>query len=161
MSNNKNNFLLDMAILANFIVLIFTANSWLWIHVGAGLTLLTCLIFHIARHWWWFRALCRTGRVKSEKHLHNRTINIGLLIVSALTILSGALTYAMSGNLVAGSPLVQTSELWVSYHNWKRLHETGAKLMLVLVVWHFAVHWNWFVSVAQSYFKVELCRKQK
>lgn len=156
MSDNKKNFLLDMAILINFIVLIFTVHSRLWIHAGAGLTLLTCLVFHIARHWWWFKTLCRTGRTKSEKVLRNRTINIGLLIVSALTILSGVLTYTKSGNLVASNPLDYTSEL----RRWKRLHETGAMLMFVLVAWHFAVHWNWLVSVARTYVKEEGGQRQ-
>ena len=149
MNNNKKNFMLDVAILINFIILIFTVHSWLWIHVVAGLTLLTCLIFHIAWHWWWFRALCRTSRAKTEKILRNRTVNIVLLIVFVLTILSGVLTYIKSGNLFASNPLAYTSEL----RRWKRLHETGAMLMFVLVVWHFTVHWNWLVSVARSYVK--------
>jgi hypothetical protein len=146
MNADKKNFWLDMAIFINFIILIFAAHSSLWIHVGAGLTLLACLILHIARHWWWLKAVCRTGRAKSEKILRNRTINIGLLIVSVLTILSGVMTFIMSGNLIAGNPLDYTSDL----HRWKRLHQTGAMLMFVLVVWHFAVHWNWLVSVARK-----------
>lgn len=162
MSNNKKNFLIDITILINFIVVIFAADSWLWVHVGAGLTLLTLLIFHINRHWWWFKALYRTGRVKSEKVPRNRIINVGLLTISALTILSGAaLAYAASGIPVIGSPSGQASQLLVSYHNWKILHEVGARLVLALGVWHFAVHWNWFVSIARSYFKKESCEKQK
>ena len=146
MSAINKNFWLNVAIFIDFIVVILSCtvfsieksedvvwglrrSVWLWIHVGAGFTLLTCLIFHITRHWWWFKAAFRcTGSAKSNKVLRNRTINTGLLIVSALTILSGALY-----------PLVNTSKLWVSYHRWKGLHQTGAILMFVLVVGHLTV----------------------
>lgn len=156
MSAVNKNFWLNRATFIDFIVVILSCtvlsieksedvvwglrrSVWLWIHVGAGFTLLSCLILHIAQHWWWFKAAFRcTGRAKSNKVLRNRTI-IGLLIVSALTILSGALTYIKSVNPVAGNPLVNTSELWVSYHRWKGLHQTGAILMFVLVVGHLTV----------------------
>lgn len=161
MNNNKKNFWLDMAMLIIFVVIIFTANSWLWLHVTAGLILSICLIFHIVRHWWWFGELFRTGRGKSGKVPRNRAINIGLLIVSALTIMSGIMTYAKSGNLAAGSTLAHTSQLWNSYPIWRRLHEAGVMVMLALVVGHFTIHWNWLVSVARSNFRVKPYKTQK
>lgn len=155
MSCNKKNLLLDVAIIINFIVLLFAADSWLWVHVGAGLTLLTLLIFHITRHWWWFKTLYHANRVMSEKILRNRIINLGLLIVAVLTILSGvALAYIVSG-IPKGGISASTSQLLAPYNSWKIFHEVGARLVLALGVWHLAVHRKWIVSAARSYIKEE------
>lgn len=150
---------LDLAILLNCFALLLAANIGVWAHAGAGLSLAALLSWHIARHRRWFKALFRAG--KPGKGPRNRFINTALLIVAAVTVLSGgALALAMAGGLFPGGGYPARAAESGFYFHLKILHRAGAILTLPLAAWHLAVHLKWLAAAARSGFKKEAYGKQ-
>lgn len=132
-------FWFDGALLAAYTLVYSLGFTGLAIHEWLGLGIGLALLLHLTLHWDW---VVRTTRKLFARGGRDRAIwllNLTLLVVMTLCVLSGVLISQ-----------VALYQLGISVHAspfWANVHDTTAKLTLILVSVHVAVRWRWIVSV--------------
>ena len=108
-----------------------------WLGLGIGLALL----LHLTLHWDWVIRTTRKLLVRGGRDRGIWLLNLALLVVMTLCVLSGVLVSQ-----------VALHQLGITVHPgpfWMNMHDTTAKLTLILASVHVAVRWRWIVSVGR------------
>jgi hypothetical protein len=108
-------------------------------------------VAHIIVHWKWFlrmgrrmwqQLLGRTGRLNARGRI-NLWANLSLALSFILCSLSGVYFLFVSGGRSAFDPMFLFSRtVWDMIHTWSGIG------MIVAVLVHFAIHWNWVINNA-------------
>jgi Domain of unknown function (DUF4405) len=142
--SQKTNLLVDIAILAGFLVAYEPALTGIAVHEWLSLAFASALILHLLLHWDWvvqvtlrfFRKLFHSSRL-------NYVINLALMIDFVMIMLSGLLisrsVLPVLGLQVASDPV------------WRFLHSSAADFSLLLIGLHIALHWKWIASTSKRY----------
>lgn len=132
----KIRFWLDLFIFTGFLVALepnFTGkplHEWL-IMAGVG-----TLIIHFLFHWDWL--------IKITLKFFKNIFHISRLnYVIAVAIFIGFITIVTSGLMISKSFLPFFGINVVEGRGWKSIHDLASNLTLLLVAFHFALHWDW------------------
>ncbi len=167
MNKTKKNFWLDVLLFIVFGTIIsssfvldnhdpnlilwgLTRPTWVVVHAVSALAMLAGLAIHLGWHWDWIKAAFkRASRPKPTRVRRNRTVDLWLFGLLVLMCLSGLLIWPMAGKLAEGNPLGNAVTFGLACHDWKFLHAWSAVIMLIFMIVHLVLHWNWIVLTAR------------
>jgi hypothetical protein len=141
---NKTNLLIDLGILAAFLVAAephLTGNT---IHEWLGVAFAGTIIVHILLHWKWiiqvgskyFKNLFQISRLKF-------VVDICLFVAMTALIFSGI--------LISKSFLGTLGIQLDAGRSWKQIHSMASNVSLLLTAVHFALNWNWVTTMFKNY----------
>ena len=153
LSNTVRNLIVDLAIVAGFLVSLQPHFTGMTIHEWLGVSLSGAFMFHILLHWRWlyvtvgrfFGKLARQARI-------NFILNLALLIDFTLITLSGIL---ISEEVVPFLGFTGSHDM-----TWKMLHKTFSEWAIWIVALHIALHWKWVFNAVQKYLFGRLPRRK-
>ncbi len=142
-----------------------TRQSWIDLHNWIGLAMLVGVTLHLLLHWKWiscvsqryFKKLARQARV-------NFSLNSLLFVAFFLVNLSGLIAWLVlpSGGYQGGrNPFYGATLLTLTRHDWKDLHLWAGLAMIVILVIHLALHWQWVMCVVRRYTQAAFCRSDE
>jgi len=184
----KTNFWLDLTILTTFLItaltglllwvilpggqgrgqtvlLGLTRSEWIDLHNWVGLALLAGVTLHLVLHWKWiscvsrryFRKLARQARI-------NFSLNTVLFVAFFLANLSGLIIWLVlpSGGFQGGrNPFYNATLLSLTRHQWQDLHLWAGLAMIVILINHLVLHWDWLVCVARRHVHAARCESDE
>ncbi len=188
LGKTKTNFWLDLTILTTFlltaltglllwlilpggrgsgetVLLGLTRSEWIDLHNWVGLALLAGVTLHLALHWKWiscvsrryFRKLARQARI-------NFSLNTVLFVAFFLANLSGLIIWLVlpSGGFQGGrNPFYNATLLSLTRHQWQDLHLWTGLAMIVVLINHLVLHWDWLLCVARRYAQAARCESDE
>jgi hypothetical protein len=141
---NKTNLFVDFGIFAALLIAAAPGLTGLAVHEWFSLAFAGTIIVHLLLHWKWiasvtvqfFRKLFHTSRPQF-------VVDLLLFVAFVAAILSG---------LVISRTVLPLLGI-VARRNqvWTVLHSLSASVTVILVGLHFALHWNWVVSMTGRY----------
>ncbi len=188
LGKTKTNFWLDLTILTSFlltaltglllwlilpggrgsgetVLLGLTRSEWIDLHNWVGLALLAGVTLHLTLHWKWiscvsrryFRKLARQARI-------NFSLNTVLFVAFFLANLSGLIIWLVlpSGGFQGGrNPFYNATLLSLTRHQWQDLHLWTGLAMIVVLINHLVLHWDWLLCVARRYAQAARCESDE
>jgi len=176
----RNNFLLDMPMLAAGLVsaltgiyflflpiggfqggrnpyyglvIFFERHTWGDIHIWSSVIIMALAALHIPIHWSWITKMTRSGvRTVLGKGKLNKFSQFNLLI-NILIGLSG-LVCGLSGLYFLYEPILVPlgSSGWIfNPFTWDMIHTWSGVLVTAAAILHFAIHWRWVTKVSNKY----------
>lgn len=139
-ARTRLDFWFDAALLVAYTLAYSLGFTGLAIHEWLGLGIGLALLLHLTLHWDW---VVRTSVKLFTRGGRDRGIwllNLALLVVMTLCVLSGV--------LISRIALYQLGISMPGGSFWNNVHDTTAKLTLILASVHVAVRWRWIASVA-------------
>lgn len=176
----RNNFLLDMPMLAAGlisvltgiyflflpvggyqggrnpfygVVIFFERHTWGDLHAWSSLIIIALAALHIPIHWDWITRMTRSG---ARAILGKTKLNIFSqfnLLINVLVGLSG-LVCGLSGLYFLFEPVLVPlgrSGWLFSPFTWDMIHTWSGVLVTAGAVLHFAIHWRWVTKVLSKY----------
>jgi hypothetical protein len=144
MSSLITNVLIDLVILASFLIAFEPTLTGIPIHEWLSLALTGVLIAHILLHWQWVVSV--TVHFVRQL-LHSSRLNY---VVDALIFIA-MVTVMFSGILISRSILDVLGIPPLSDPFWRILHARSADATLILTACHFALHWKWVVNTFKRF----------
>lgn len=143
---NRTNLLLDFGILGAFLLVMEPGLTGLAVHEWLALAFFGAILVHLLLHWKWitqvtlqfFRKLFHTSRLQYG-------VDVALLISFTAAMLSGLLISRVA------LPALNLSLFLGRNFAWTRLHAASATSTLLLIALHFALHWDWVVTMTRRY----------
>jgi hypothetical protein len=179
-SQTRNNFLLDMPMLAsglvavlsgiyflflpvggyqggrnpfNGLVIFFERHTWSDIHTWSSVIIMALAAIHIPVHWDWITKMTRSGvRSLVGKSRLNKFSKFNLFI-NVLIGLSG-LVCGLSGLYFLFESLLvpMGSGGWIfTCFVWDMIHTWSGVVVTATAILHFAIHWRWVAKVFRKY----------
>lgn len=186
-TQTRNNFLLDMPMLAAGlisvltgiyflflpiggyqggrnpfygIVIFFERHTWSDIHTWSSVIIMALAALHIPIHWDWITKMTRSGvRAMFGKVKLNKFSQFNLFI-NILIGLSG-LICGLSGLYFLFEPALVPlgSSGWlISQFAWDMIHTWSGVVATAAAILHFAIHWRWVIKVFGKYWAALLER---
>lgn len=138
-TSTKTNLILDITIFTAFLVSANPALTGNTIHEWLSLSLAAAILTHLLFHWNWL------VKVTSEffKNLFHRSrlnyvVNLLFFIAMTGAILSGLM---ISKDVMSFLGI----QLDVS-RSWKTIHSLAADASVIMLGFHFALHWKWITT---------------
>jgi hypothetical protein len=141
---NKTNLLLDFGILAGFLLAIEPFLTGIALHEWLSIGFAALIVIHLLLHWKW---IINVGGTFFKKLFHSSRLKFvvdSLLFISFVSIM-------VSGLMISKTALPALGIHLSVGHAWRMLHSLSANTTLVLVGLHFALSWNWVVSMTRRY----------
>lgn len=138
------------------LVLLFERHTWSDLHTWASVAIIGLAALHIPIHWSWITRMARSGwkTLRGRGSLSKGSqFNLG---VNLLIGLSG-LVCAISGLYFLFEPLIlpASSQDWLfSRLAWDLIHTWSGVAVTAAAILHFAIHWRWVVKVVGKYWRV-------
>lgn len=176
----RNNFLLDMPMLAaglisvltgiyflflpvgGFqggrnpfygVVIFFERHTWGDIHTWSSVIIMALAALHIPLHWSWITKMTRSGlRAITGKNKLNKGSKFNLFI-NVLIGLSG-LICGLSGLYFLFEPFLVLPgwDGWIfTQLAWDLIHTWSGVVVTAAAILHFAIHWRWVTKVLSKY----------
>lgn len=142
---NKRNLVLDILILAAFLLAMVPNLTGEGIHEWMSLGLLLAVVIHLLFHWDW---IVEVGARFFKKLWHISRLKFFVDIFVFLSFITVSLSGIMISKTVLptlGLNSGQTSMIW------KQLHSLSADASILLIGLHFALNWGWVVSSFKKY----------
>ena len=136
--------------------LLFSRQTWDFLHTWSGAAMIAAAVIHIAIHWQWIAGTARryvnemSGRCAGQSS-GRKTVNLVTNLVIAFSFLivslSGIYFLFFPGGQHGGqTTFLFTRSVWDIIHTWSGTALTAAALL------HFAIHWRWVVTVSGKIF---------
>ncbi|HEX9019214.1 MAG TPA: DUF4405 domain-containing protein [Anaerolineaceae bacterium] len=142
---NRTNLLIDFGILSAFLVVMEPGLTGLAVHEWLGVAFFATILLHLLLHWRWVASM--TAQF-FKKLFHNSRLQY---VVDAILMIS--FTAAMLSGLMISRVVVPLLNLNLLGENfaWRSLHAASATSTLLMIGLHFALHWDWVVSMTRRY----------
>ena len=184
----KNNFWLDVTIFTLFLVtalsglllwlvlpdgrgsgetifLGLTRHTWIDLHNWVGLAMLAGVTLHLLLHWKWISCVSRRYFKKVAYQARvNFSLNSLLFVAFLLVNLSGLIVWLVlpGGGYQGGrNPFYGATLLTLTRHGWKDLHLWAGLVMIVIIIVHLVLHWDWVTCVAHRYTRAASCKSDE
>ena len=188
LGKTKTNFWLDLTILTTFlltaltglllwlilpggrgsgetVLLGLTRHQWIDLHNWIGLAMLAGVTLHLALHWKWITCVSRRYFKKLARQARiNFSLNAILFVAFFLANLSGLIIWLIlpSGGFQGGrNPFYNATLLSLTRHQWQDLHLWAGLAMIVILINHLVLHWDWLVCVARRYTQAARCQSDE
>ena len=111
---------------------------------GLAWHLAATLLVHILLHWKWIVTV--GGKFfKNLWHSSRLQFFVDILVFAAF------ITVMVSGIMISKTVLSTLGIQLAGGGSWKMIHKTSADAALYLTGLHFALHWNWIVTMVKKY----------
>jgi hypothetical protein len=188
LGKTKTNFWLDLTILTTFLLtaltglllwlilpggrgsgetmlLGMTRHQWIDVHNWTGLAMLAGVTLHLTLHWKWISCVSKRYFKKLARHARiNFSLNSVLFVAFFLANLSGLIIWLLlpSGGFQGGrNPFYNATLLSLTRHQWQDLHLWAGLAMIVILINHLVLHWDWLVCVARRYAQAARCQSDE
>lgn len=143
-SATKRNLVVDVAVLAAFLIAGAPRLTGMTIHEWLGIAFGAAIVTHLLLHWQWIVAVTRRffARMPGGTRL-NYILNILLFIAITVVIFSGL--------LISESALPLFGIQLQAGGAWKLIHGLAADLSVLIVGLHVALHWRWIANALKTY----------
>jgi hypothetical protein len=188
LGKTKTNFWLDLAILTTFlltaltglllwvvlpggrgsgetVLLGLTRHQWIDLHNWIALAMLAGVTLHLTLHWKWISCVSRRYFKKLARQARiNFLLNAVLFVAFFLANLSGLIIWLVlpSGGFQGGrNPFFNATLLSLTRHQWQDLHLWAGLAMIVILINHLVLHWDWLLCVARRYAQAARCESDE
>jgi cytochrome c oxidase subunit IV len=111
------------------------AQYWRTVHQIAGMLLSVGCLVHLSLHWNWIRAVLIRPPTSLSSHARiKRRVDIWLLCTFFFCGFTGVVNWLAPGRYPGHFP-----------HNWNGLHHLSGIAMIILIIVHLALHWDWLM----------------
>lgn len=141
---NKTNLFVDIGTFTAFLIVSAPKFTGEAIHEWLGLALAATLLVHILLHWNW---IVTVGAKFFQKLWNTSRLNF---IVNIL-LFSAFIAVTVSGIMISKTALSTLGIQLAGGGSWKMIHKTAADATLYLTGLHFALHWNWMVTMVKKH----------
>jgi hypothetical protein len=141
---NRTNLIIDLGILAAFLVAMEPRITGEDIHEWFSVALGATVIVHLLLHWDWI--IC-VGRTYFARLWHSSRLNFFLDVLLFL----GFNTIMFSGLMISRSVLPSLGITVGETGTWRIIHSQSAEISMWLVAIHFGLHWRWVVTMLKKY----------
>jgi hypothetical protein len=141
---NKTNLLLDFGIFTAFLIASAPRFTGEAIHEWLSLALAATLLVHILLHWKWIVTV-------GSKFFKNLWHSSRLQFLVDILVFVAFVTVMVSGIMISKTVLSTLGIQLAGGGSWKMIHRTSADAALYLTGLHFALHWNWIVTMVKKY----------
>ena len=139
---NRTNLLIDLGVLSAFLIAMEPSLTGIAIHEWLSIALAATIVVHLLLHWKWiinvgagfFRKLFQSSRLKFV---------VDVLLFVAFTAVM------MTGIMISESVLRALGIQLAPNRSYQSLHSLSADASMLLVAVHFALSWNWVVSMTR------------
>jgi hypothetical protein len=143
-NRNMVNLMLDTAILLGFLVVMAPRFSGVSLHEWLGVSFGAAIIAHILLHWQWVVEITKRFLSGAQTMARiNYLVNMLLFIDVTIIIFTG-LMFSESVTPLFGLHIPNG-------RFWQPLHSLSARLSVVPIGLHIALHWQWFVNAFKRY----------
>jgi hypothetical protein len=141
---NKTNLILDIGIFAVFLIASAPRFTGEPIHEWLGLALAATLLTHILLHWKWIFTV-------GAKFFKNLWHSSRLQFIVDILVFAAFITVMVSGIMISRTVAGALGIQLAGGGSWKMIHKFSADAALYLTGLHFALHWNWIVTMVKKY----------
>ena len=132
----RTRFWLDVFIFAGFLIAMEPHMTGKPLHEWLTISAVLTLIVHFLFHWEWF---IRTSTSFMKNLFHISRLNYLLAIV----LFVGFVTLITSGLMISRSVSPTLGLYFDTGIGWEKIHNLSANLILLVVAFHVALHWDW------------------
>ena len=140
------------------VTVIFNRTTWDVIHTWSGVGMIAIATLHIIIHWKWITSMTKkvwhellAGTSKLSKFGKiNVAINFMIGLTGLLTAISGVYFLFDTSNSHSAQALFLFNRT-----TWDMIHTWAGVLMIIAIIFHFAIHWKWVTKVTRRYFSNE------
>lgn len=140
----KKNLILDITILAAFLVVSDPALTGETIHEWFALAFGAAIVTHLLFHWNW---LVTVTKQYFKKLFHQSRLNY---VVNALFFIAVTSTI-LSGLMISKSVLAALGIQLGASQGWRAVHNLSADAALIMLGIHFALHGKWVLTHLKRY----------
>jgi hypothetical protein len=146
----RTRLLVDVLLLAGFVVAMYPLRTGLRLHEWLTLALIAPALFHLVVNWDFVtKTLARFfAKLKGASRL-NLTVDVPLFILTVTVSLSGFMVSRTVRTLLRMS--VHPLPIWHLVHSW------SAKIVIWVIGTHVVLHWKWI----KSYLRIRKKKKKK
>lgn len=135
------------------IVILFSRQTWEWLHTWLGVTMIAAAAIHIPLHWGWIVTMTKRtvnillGRCErmNASGQFNLLVNLAIGVSGLLAALSGLYFFFTP----SGSEK-DAAEFLFSRFTWDVIHTWSGVAMIAAALLHFTIHWRWVVKVTRK-----------
>ena len=188
LGKTKTNFWLDLTIFATFLLTALTGlllwvilpggqgrsqtvllglirSEWIDLHSWIALTMLAGVSLHLVLHWKWISCVSRRYFKKLARQARiNFSLNSLLFVAFLLASLTGLVIWLLlpSGGYQGGrNPFYNATLLSLTRHQWQDLHLWAGLAMIVILINHLVLHWDWLLCVARRHVQTPQCESDE
>ncbi len=142
--STKTNLILDLTMFGAFLTVSNPKLTGSTIHEWLAISLAGAVIAHLLFHWDW---IIKVGKEFFKKLWHQSRLNF---VVNTLFFI------AMTGTIFSGLMISQSVLSTLGIHldvsrSWKSIHTLMSDTSVILLGFHFALHWKWVVTNVGRY----------
>jgi hypothetical protein len=141
---NKTNLFVDLGIFTAFLIVSAPRVTGETIHEWLGVALAVTLLVHILLHWNWIVTV-------AGKFFQNLWQSSRFNFLVNVLVFAAYIAVTVSGIMISKSVLSTLGIQLAGGGSWKMIHKTAADAALYLTGLHFALHWNWLVTMVKKY----------
>lgn len=143
-NRNKINLAIDSMIFVAFLIAMAPHFSGTAVHEWLSIAFGAAIITHLLLHWQWLVEVTKRFFKQAQWSARiNYVLNTLLFIDMTIVIFTGL--------MISEAALPLFGVHMASGGVWRRLHDTSANIVLVLVGLHIALHWQWIVNMVKRY----------
>lgn len=133
---NRNKLLIDLLAFVTFLISMDPRSSGIPVHEWLTLAVTGVLIVHLLLNWDWIVDVTKRLFIKSTNWARINYVFNWLLFIDGVLIM-------LSGIMISQSVMPFFGISMPENFAWRELHDMSAKLFLVILGIHIALHWNW------------------
>jgi hypothetical protein len=141
---NKTNLLIDLGLLAVFLLAMEPRLTDVPLHEWLSLAMAGAVVIHLLLHWDWIAGVL-LRYFKKLFHTSRLQFAVDIILFVAFNVLM------VSGIVISKSILPLLGIQLPESFGWKTIHSASANATLLLLVVHTGLNWKWIVTNLKKY----------
>lgn len=143
MMTNRARLALDLGLFVALLVAFFPGVTGISVHEWLSLAVFIPTVLHLAVNWDW------VTRTAAKVLGRLRAVSRANLVVDTLLFVA-TVTVMLSGMMVSQAIAAALGVTVVPSVAWHLAHAVSARVVIVVMLGHFALHWRWVLRVARG-----------